>query len=190
MLVYVTKPDNHELVMGGWRSCRVWTEKPAYHHVPVRAYQPVDPTSDKVFIDLGWAYHGDRQHSCPFKPLVRQSEALEENAWRVVVWSCTPKAEKLKVQDAFNWADAESKDHPGNTNWQALMYHIGGETDQFSLVHHKRFLMEVNLITGQCGLVAPRVFFFEGEHEDTLEIHEPYMSRRNYACPDIDDIPF
>jgi hypothetical protein len=190
MLVYLTKPDNHELVIGGWRSVRVWTDKPSFYHIPTRGYAPIDSSSNEIFVDIGWAHHGDRKDSCAFKPLAKQNAILEENAWKLLTWSCTPKAEKLHVDQAHDWTAQESKQHPGNTNWQALMYHIGGETDQFSLVHHKRLLIEANLVTGECRLTVPRVFYFHGSHEDTLDIWEPYTSRRNYACPEIDDIPF
>lgn len=34
MIIYLTKPECHECVMGGLRHVKMWAEEPHYHHYP------------------------------------------------------------------------------------------------------------------------------------------------------------
>lgn len=197
MLVYVTRPNNHEVIMGGWRGVPVWTDIPHYYHWPEKGWAPM-PGEDQtaVYYDRGWRARGYNRSGCRFKPLAAQNSVLEGNAWQLLLWSCLPKTAEVQLQDTFEWCDTLLPDESENdpfcrTNIDTLLYHVGGATDLAANVHYKRFLMEVNLITGECKLLVPRVHFYDGNKTvETMEIEEPYASRTNYAVPEMDDIPF
>ena len=199
MLVYVTRPPSYEVIMGGWRSVPVWTDEPHFHHWPVGGWRPMKSEDPKAtFYDRGWAYKGDRQSNCRFKPLVEQNAALEETAWRLMLWSCIPKHENVSLEDTLAWIDTPLPgEDPANEfcarNYDKLMSRNGMNSESLAQVHHKRFLMEVNLISAECKIIVPTVHFYEGPKTvKTQDIEEPYASRRNYACPEKedDDIPF
>jgi hypothetical protein len=199
MLCYVTRPCNHEIVMGGWRHVHLWTEKPHYYHWPVDGYQPMKGTDPKAtYKDRGWAIGDDSQLWCRVKPLIRQNPLLEENAWKLVIWSCIPKSENVIPENAFEWADTlcpghKRSDEFHDTNIRTLLYHISGNTDFASNVHYRRFLMEMNLVTTECKIVIPRVHFYDTDESiDTQEITEYYSDRQNYQCLKMDayKLPF
>lgn len=198
MIVFCTRPENHEVVMGGWRSVIVWTDVPHFHHWPVGGYQPMSGTDPKAtYMDRGWAYKGDHRSGCRFKPLAEQNPVLEENAWKLIFWSCIPKKANIQVENAFEWGDTllpgeDINNEFHRTNRDNLLYHVGGNTDIGANVHYKRFLMKVNLLTAECKVITPKVHFYDGNRTaETQEIDEYYGNRRNYSCPEMDtDIPF
>lgn len=198
MIGYVTRPDNHEVIMGGWRSFIFWTDEPHFYHWPVRGWQPMQHEDQSaVFFDRGWAFKGDRKSGCRVKPLFKQNETLNTNAWRLSLWACIPKSANVELNDTFTWADTLLPGEDPNsefhkTNSDNLMWHYGGDTDFASNVHFKRFLMKVNLITGDCALIIPTVHFYDGRKTvQTQDIEFEYAKRTNYPCPEMDnDIPF
>lgn len=193
MIVYVTRPDNHELVMGGYRHVVVWTEKPDYYHYPVR-YHSTDRSNPRLrYIDRGWAFHLDRKSNAPFKPLAEQDAQLSDNAWNLLAWSACPKG--VDLDGWVQWArqvvpqDDGSVQDPefARDNWSGLLHCGRGDSNLVSNVHHRRFLMRVNLRTTECGLVVPRVHYFgDLPSEDTQTIEEPFLSRHLFACPEWD----
>lgn len=202
MIVYVTRPDNHELVMGGWRSVRVWVEKPDFYHTPdAGKYDPLRSENPAArFRDIGWAVEHEPR-SLRFKPLTKQDPVLEQNAWALTAWSACPRG--VTFEDWEDWAD--QTDAPGEefaySNWQNLMWHRTRDSDLASNVHHKRFLMEVNLRTNECKLVVPKVHIYHvgqplhnvTSHEtiETQDISIELATRTLYKCPELaDDIPF
>lgn len=200
MIAYVTRPENHEVIMGGWRSFTFWTDEPHFYHWPVKGWMPTreqDPRA--VYYDRGWAYKGDRKSGCRVKPLFKQNPVLEQNAWELAIWSCIPKSAGVELGKACEWADTllpgeDPNDEFRRTNVDSLLWHYNKDTERLSAVHHKRFLMEVNLISGEVKLLVPTVHFFDGNKTvKTQDIEEPYMSRTNYVCEEMDssdDIPF
>jgi hypothetical protein len=184
--------------MGGWRSVVLWTDQPHYHHWPVGGYRPLHGTDSKAtYTDRGWAYKGERKSNCRAKPLVCQNEILEEDAWKLILWSCIPKTENVTLDDTFKWANKllpgeDEKNQFHRTNRCTLLWHIGGNTDINSNVHYRRFLMEVNLVTAECKIIVPKVHFYDTNNSvETQDISEDHANRLNYACPERDtDIPF
>ena len=194
MIVYITRPENHEVVMGGWRNVILWTDEPHYHHWPMNGYRPMDTDSKATYYDRGWAYNGDRTANCRAKPLLKQNADLELNAWRLTLWSCIPKEANIALEDTFEWCDTLLPgEDPANefrkTNIDMLLFHYRCYTDEQANVHFKRFLMEVNLITAECKLIVPQVHIYgkDPKTERTQNIEEPYASRINYECPEMDD---
>lgn len=200
MIVYVTRPDNHELVMGGWRSVRVWIEKPSYYHTPAGGYSPPRHNEKATFQDAGWCVEHEPR-SLKFKPLAKQDPVLEQNAWSLIAWSACPRAVTFERWE--EWADLSDK--PGEefayTNWQNLMYHRSQDSDLASNVHYKRFLMGVNLRTNECRMIVPKVHIYHvgqplhqvTSHEtiETQDITLELATRTYYECPELEnDIPF
>lgn len=195
MLVYITRPNNHEVAMGGWRDVKLWTDKPDYQHWPVRGRKSRPDSDEKaIYTDVGWTCRSNLY--CRAKPLVDQNASLEENAWKLIFWSCIPKEANIKVEDALEWGNTlldgeDINDEFHRTNRCTLLHHIGGKTEHKSNVHSKRFLMEVNIVTTECKIITPSVHFFDGNKTViTQEIDEYYSNRYKYACPEMDtDIP-
>lgn len=194
MIIYVTRPDNHELVMGGTRSLKMWAECPDFHHHPELA-QPLDPDDPKRWIDRGWAV-GRCTSNQPFKPLFKQDEALAENAWNLIAWSACPKPITLE-----GWKEWAGYEEPGQDegfeydNWSNLMWHRNSSSDLASNIHHKRFLLQVNLRTNECEIIVPRVFIYNCTSTTQASTITPILTqdidpelavRRYYACPGHD----
>jgi hypothetical protein len=189
MIVYITKPCNHEVVMGGWRHVVCWTEKPAYYHTPKGGYHAPRNNPKATYRDLGWSYDAFSTCYSPFKPLAKQDPLLEEKVWEWVVWSCCPKG--VLLENWEEWSNTVIKEDVNFpvTNWQNLMYHLGGDSDIAANVHYKRFLLSVDLRTLECELQIPKVFI-NGGCLETLDISEELMNRGSYECPELDDMPF
>lgn len=208
MIVYVTRPYNHEVAMGGWRDFIVWTEEPHFHHFAVKSDplpQFLEQNPKAWWKDRGWTAGGRGiKSNARFKPLVRQDSTLEENAWQLVIWACAPKSANLSISDAAKWSciplPGEDPDSEWcKTNWDTLLYHHNTNSDAQSNVHHRRFLMKVNLVTRECELIDPMVHFYPTQTDErvvsvrTKSIEEPYMSRTYFASEYDDtynDLPF
>lgn len=198
MIFYVTKPDNHELVMGGWRSVKLWTDKPAFQHFPVGGHSPISSKpedQDKTYQDVGWTVngYGRGSYSARIKPIIKQDAQLEQIIWDNLCWSACPKG--ISMADSLTWTQQESET-PGRTNWESLLWHVGKESDIKSNIHHKRFLLEVNIRTNECKIIKPTVYTYQMnswlDHdtiEETHEISDDLANRTYYACPS-QDIPF
>ncbi len=184
--------------MGGWRSVRVWIEKPAYYHTPEGGFTPRQNKNAK-FQDIGWAVESE-QRSLKFKSLVKQDAELEKIAWSLIAWSAC--SNNVKFEEWEKWADkVEVLDGLNYTNWENLMFHRTRDSDLSANVHHKRFLMQVNLRTNECKIITPTVHIFHvgkpfhqpSSHEtiETQDITIDLATRRYYECPELDkDIPF
>jgi len=201
MIVYVTRPDNHELVMGGWRSVKVWVEKPSYYHTPLGGFSPPRDNINATFQDTGWAVDCERNRSQKFKPLVKQDAVLENNAWALIAWSACPRSVSFK--DWATWADfiEDPNDPFSYSNWENLMWHRTRDSDLMSNLHYKRFLMQVNLRTNECEIVIPTVHIYHvgkpyydkssSETIQTQDITIELATRTNYECPELNnDLPF
>ncbi len=198
MIVYVTRPNNHELVMGGWRSVNVWLEKPSFYHTPKGGFTPLRDFKKSVCRDIGWAVEYENR-SLKFKPIVKQDPALEQAAWDLIAWSACPQGVTLEGYEA--WGNARPEAGCEYTNWENLMWHRAQDSDLAANVHYKRFLMSVNLKTNECKLLVPEVHIFRigqplhnpASHEkiETQNISVELATRTYYECPELEkDIPF
>lgn len=196
MIVYVTRPDNHEVRMGGLRHVEVWVDKPYYSHVPTRRSDGTGKAL--IFKETGWRDQTMASSGMRFKALAEQDPVLLDKAWRLISWATIPRSEMVHLADTFEWLD---KPLPGEdpqkefykTNGCSLLHHYGGQPIEANAnVHHKRFLMQVNLVTRECQLLAPRVIFYDRDPQETLDIEEPFASRVYFDDPqyELHTIPF
>lgn len=192
MIVYATRPDTHRLVSRGLGSVLVWTDEPHFYHTPVRStHQFVDDDVPAVFNDQGWMSPkgGGIVSRSRFIPLAKQNDTLRDNAWRLILWSCIPESEGVSLDDVFRWGDDFNPGSPCFTNFECLSAIHDRDIDLKANVHHKRFLMSANLLTGECALVDPMVHYSDNTPSGrTNKIPEFLATRRNYRIDQI--VPF
>jgi len=157
MLFYITKPDVHECVMGGFRHVNLWTSQPSYHHYPI-AYNGLHDR--KEFQDKGWCVNFEPDFASA-KPILKQDEDLAEKVWSLMRWSCCPTG--VSFESHIEWCDTKTEND--YDNWSELLYHrtYGREADANANINFKRFLLEINVRTNEVKVITPAVHWYYGE---------------------------
>lgn len=144
MLLWVTKPSSYEVYMGGLkRSFKVWMKKPKYNHAQ----------QDKMMFDVEYGEEfGWFAPNCDpvnIQPLVEQYPEFTSAIWDLVIQAEKP----IDVSNRNCWSVNEE-------NWSQLgpalgQTHPGCKWEEFSTIHFKRFLIELNTETKACDLIIP-----------------------------------
>lgn len=155
--VWITRPDSHEVLMGGLRSVQLWVAEPMYCHLP-EAQQMGGAGEAPRYTDHGWL---DRNTgSICAKALLKQDPELLSRVWDKIVWSCAPRG--MGLQEAQHWgvSPTEGDEDPpaksaGRVGWHRLTDDLRWEARCNR--SHKRLLIQVGLRSGLVECIVPRV---------------------------------
>ncbi len=157
LIVYVTRPGAYEIFMGGYRSLQVWLVRPCYSHESFSTGEP-DRDGKDQYRDEGWL---PQRSSLRIKPLLKQSKPLWDAVWHEVFLSVCPKG--MDDEAGTAWCSGTRPAQPGDlgvrngrvANWRFLA--DDREWEGRCNTSHKRFLLEVDLLSATARRVAPRV---------------------------------
>lgn len=193
MIIYITKPECHECVMGGLRHVQMWAEEPHYHHYPEDSHL-ISGTSRKYY-DKGWRVKA-YDKGIDAKPLLKQDEELYDNVWNRILWSCAPKG--VAFEDVHTWSNTPSPAcstfaEGEYNNFTNLLMHRphGRQADVNANINFKRFLLEVHIRTNEVKILTPTVHWAYGDKkgvtEKTLLIEPEFALSKSYILVDDDE---
>lgn len=164
LLVWITRPGSYEVLMHGDRHLSLWTERPRYSHSAL-LHDLRGRDGAPKYKDQGWLAH--RQHfGAPAKPLLKQSQTLRDAVWDQVFLSLCPKG--LDLDRGRQWSETprgdEVFDGHAITLWHELIDDRGWEGKCNTA--HKRFLLEVDLLTQTVRRIAPLVVLRRGSTDE------------------------
>lgn len=174
MLVYITRPTAAEIYLGGMRGVQLWLHEPMYRHSStlLRA-------TGSQYVDTGWTdTAGVGSLRC--KGFLKQSKALQLAIWQEIFLSLLPKG--LTLDEADAWASQpDNKGSAGGAQMRDRWYR-DPRWEALCNTSHKRFLLRVDLASGNVGRIAPRVELKGG----TASL-EPQVSTINITRTDLID---
>lgn len=151
MKVWITRPDCREYYLGGWRSVRVWLEKPFFDQRALRvAFQLHNPDTgvDGPYVheESGWMSETGGRRA---KPFLKQDPDLMEKVRLRIYESLVPADSVDPLTKSMN---EEEYDRLLNISYEMEC-----------VTHWKRFLLEVDLKADTAELVEAEVKMYERE---------------------------
>ena len=187
--VWITRPDSHEILMGGDRHLKVWFNRPAYIHHP-QTYET--GRGEYKFVDQGWRADSD-DYGKDVKPLLKQDPELRKLIWQEVYLSVGPRG--MSIPEIEAWEVIVTKPDPEfpTTNWHNLT--DDREWEGKCNTCHKRFLLEVDLRSNTVKRIIPSVVYRQEPGQPPskwIETDEcPYeLAFEYYHKPNGLEIPF
>lgn len=166
LLVWITRPHSHEILMGGDRNLTLWTARPYYSHAAKLHDFKTRDGGDR-YVDLGW--EGKRQgRGIRAKPLLKQNAALRSAVWQEVFLSVCPKGMTLDEGQAWSETQRGNEWFDGSA---ITLWHNLKDDDAWEAkcnISHKRFLLEVDLLSLTVKRVAPLVLLRRSSTDDQI----------------------
>ncbi|MDU8351161.1 hypothetical protein RYA05_04530 [Pseudomonas syringae pv. actinidiae] len=146
MKVWITKPDAHEVYMGGMRRVQLWVQPPAFDHRPlIGEFELYDPKSNKrfasVFRERGWRA---QTTSTGAKAFLKQDPDLMNSVWLKIYESCVLADDPDPLNKSMDYDEYSRLIERGY--------------DMLCCYHWKRWLLEVDIRTSETKVIEPWVY--------------------------------
>ena len=190
MIIYITRPNAHEIYMGGIRSLMMWVQEPSYSHSSLAN----ELGSETRYVDQGWS--APHSSGVLARYLLKQDEDLLSAVWKEVFTSLCPSG--MSYDAGVKWANVVVKP---DVEFEITNYHQLSDDREWEAkcnVCNKRFLLEVNLRTCEVKRIPPLVHFRQRTENDPIQREwirtdqATFLDATEYwhEKPGLDDIPF
>lgn len=140
MKLWITRPRNQEVCLGGMRHVKLWVSEPTFDHRPKsEVFELINPDSGKVegcvSAENGWFAKGEPTRA---KPFLKQDRHVFDQVWEQIFLSYTPPAcigtgRRVYAEDGLI----------NNDEVHRMGHDSAYEMD--CCTHWKRFLLEIDL---------------------------------------------
>lgn len=194
MLAWITRPSSHEILMGGDRHLLLWMERPHYSHA-AKASDLCLRSDPRRYRDRGWI--GRRDQGVRAKPLLKQCATLRAAVWDEVFLSVCPKG--MTLGEGQVWSETQRGNEVFDGMPITLWHQLTDDRDWEGKcnVSHKRFLLEVDLLSQTVRRVTPLVALRRTTEEEALpgvvesDSIDPALAVEVWhTAPDPDRMPF
>lgn len=140
MKLWITRPRNQEVCLGGMRHVMLWVSEPTFDHRPIKeAFELIDPVSGKfegcVSAENGWFSRGDPTKA---KHFLKQDKQVYDQVWELIILSYTPPSCLGTGRPIYAGDGMINNDE----------VHRMGHDSAYEMdccTHWKRFLLEIDL---------------------------------------------
>ena len=171
MKVWITRPYCPEVHAGGFRSVRLWTQKPIYDHRLIKPYGSLHDRETGEFVSEIWLENGWYSESgcVRAKPFLKQDEAVKSAVWKLISQSVIPSTQPSD----YRMSDQE---------YDAL---LNPEYELVCACHWKRFLLEIDLVSNQVYQVEAESLIADNGSRGLYEIPEVALLTNHFFDEDM-----
>lgn len=158
MKVWFTRPSSDEIFMGGLRSVNVWVDKPMFVHSASKPEFELFETETQeykatIYRELGWCSDAGDVKA---KPFLKQNKDIMARVWSAIYESTLPLGCTDPKRMAMDFGECQ--------DMLDFDYELRCRT------HWKRFLLELDLSSGDLKVVVPRVIWTSGVEIDSMTV--------------------